>query len=55
MNMYGSKAEQEIDKAMHEYKPGDVFKNRRQAMAIGLAKARKEGGRIPAARHMQHK
>jgi hypothetical protein len=53
---YGSKAKNEVHKAMHEYKEGKLksgksghaVKNRKQAIAIGLSKARKEGGKVPS-------
>jgi hypothetical protein len=53
---YGSKAQKEVKKAMHEFKEGKLksgktgkkVSNRKQAVAIGLSKARKEGGKVPA-------
>lgn len=53
---YGPKAQKEVEKAMHEYKHGElksggsgkVVKNRRQAVAIGLSKARSKGAKVPA-------
>ena len=55
MNKYGPKAQQEVKKAMDEYKKGDLksggsgkkVKSRKQAVAIGLSKARKQGGKVP--------
>lgn len=54
MNKYGQKAGEEVEKAMHEYKrgklksgSGDTVKSRDQAVAIGLSKARKKGGKVP--------
>ncbi len=55
MPKYGKKAQVEVEEAMHEYKRGKlksgkggkVVKNRKQAIAIGLSKARKEGGKVP--------
>ena len=56
MAKYGSKAKSEVKGAMHEYKRGKLksgksgkkVTNPKQAVAIGLSKARKEGGKVPA-------
>lgn len=55
MNKYGPKASGEVEKAMHELKrgtlkssSGDKVTSRRQAIAIGLSKAREKGGKVPA-------
>jgi hypothetical protein len=53
---YGSTAKREVKKAMHEKKKGELksgrsgktVKSRKQAIAIGLSKARKKGGRVPS-------
>jgi hypothetical protein len=55
MNKFGPKAQQEVEKAMHEYKEGKLksgssgqkVKNPKQAVAIGLSKARKKGAKVP--------
>jgi len=54
-NKYGPKAGKEVEKAMHEMKQGelksssgDKVTNPKQAVAIGLSKARKAGGKVPA-------
>ncbi len=55
MNKFGPKASEEVEKAVHEYKRGDLksgtsgqtVKNRKQAVAIGLSKARKKGAKAP--------
>lgn len=55
MNKYGPKAQKEVEKAMHEYKEGNLksgksgqkVKSRDQAVAIGLSKARKKGAKAP--------
>ncbi|HET8690111.1 MAG TPA: DUF6496 domain-containing protein [Candidatus Saccharimonadales bacterium] len=55
MNKYGPKAQKEVEKAVKEYKEGKLksgqsgkkVTNRQQAVAIGLSKARKEGGKVP--------
>ncbi len=52
---YGSKAQSEVKEAMHEYKHGKLksgksgkkVTNPKQAIAIGLSKARKEGAKVP--------
>jgi hypothetical protein len=55
MARYGKKASQKVEKAMHERKKGTLksgrsgkkVKSRKQAIAIGLAQARREGGKVP--------
>lgn len=54
MAKYGSKAKKEVGKALHEKKRGQLksgksnktVKNRKQAIAIGLSKARKSGAKV---------
>jgi hypothetical protein len=55
MARYGSKASEKVEKAMHERKKGTLksgsgkkVKSRKQAIAIGLSQARKEGGKVPS-------
>ncbi len=57
MAKYGTKAKKEVGKAMHEYKEGKLksggkshkkVTNPKQAVAIGLSKARKKGGTVPS-------
>jgi hypothetical protein len=55
MNKYGPKAEEEVEKAMHEMKEGKLKSGKsgkkvttqKQAVAIGLSKARKKGAKVP--------
>lgn len=55
MNKFGPKASEEVEKAMHEFKRGELksgrsgqrVKSRDQAIAIGLSKARKKGAKAP--------
>jgi hypothetical protein len=55
MAKYGKKASSEVKKAMHERKSGKLksgrsgkkVKNRKQAIAIGLSKARRKGAKVP--------
>ncbi len=53
---YGEKAQESVREAMHEYKRGELksggksqkkVTNPKQAIAIGLSKARKEGAKVP--------
>ena len=52
---YGDKASAKVERAMHEMKRGKlksgksgrVVKSRKQAIAIGLSEARREGGKVP--------
>ena len=55
MAKYSPKAQQEVEKAMHERKKGKLksgksgkkVKSKKQAIAIGLSQARKAGGKVP--------
>jgi hypothetical protein len=55
MAKYGKKAHKKVEKAMHERKHGTLksgssgkkVKSRKQAIAIGLSDARKEGAKVP--------
>jgi len=52
---YGKKAQKKVKKAMHERKEGTLksgksgkkVTSKKQAIAIGLSEARKEGGKVP--------
>ena len=53
---YGPKAQEEVKEAMHEMKEGKLksggksrkkVTNPKQAIAIGLSKARSEGAKVP--------
>jgi len=52
---YGKKAQDKVEKAMHERKEGTLksgksgkkITSKKQAIAIGLSEARKEGGKVP--------
>ena len=55
MAKYGPKASEKVEKAMHERKRGTLrsgrsgkkVTSRKQAIAIGLAQARRAGGKVP--------
>ena len=55
MARYGKKAQDKVEKAMHERKHGTLKSgksgkkviSKKQAIAIGLSEARKEGGKVP--------
>lgn len=55
MNKYGPKAQEEVGKAMHEFKEGKLkngsdgkkVTSQKQAVAIGLSQARKKGAKAP--------
>lgn len=55
MPKYGPKAQKKVHKALHEMKEGKLksgnsdkkVTSRKQAIAIGLSEARKEGGKVP--------
>jgi Family of unknown function (DUF6496) len=52
---YGPMASQKVERAVHEMKRGELqsgksgkkVKSRKQAIAIGLSEARREGGKVP--------
>lgn len=55
MARYGKKTQEKVEKVMHEWKRGELrmgrsgkkVRSRKQAVAIGLSEARKEGGKAP--------
>lgn len=55
MARYGKKASEKVEKVMHERKEGKLrsggshkkVTSRKQAIAIGLSKARREGAKVP--------
>ena len=55
MAKYSKKAQEEVEEKMHEMKRGELHSGRsgkkvtnpRQAVAIGLSEARKEGAKVP--------
>jgi hypothetical protein len=55
MNKFGFKAQEKVEKAMHEMKEGKLksgksgkkVTSKKQAVAIGLSEARKAGGKVP--------
>lgn len=55
MAKYGKKAQEKVKETMEEYKEGKLksgssnkkVKSRKQAVAIGLSKARREGDKVP--------
>lgn len=56
MTKYSKGAQKEVEKEMHEYKRGEAHsgkgdtkvKSRKQAIAIGLSKAREKGEKAPS-------
>jgi hypothetical protein len=55
MTKYGEKASEEVKKELHKFKEGTAHsgpglkkvKSRKQAIAIGLSKAREKGAKVP--------
>ena len=55
MAKYGKKAQSKVKRALHERKRGTLksgrsgkrVTSRKQAIAIGLSEARREGGKVP--------
>ena len=62
MARYGKKAQESVKEAMHEYKHGELksgksgkkVTNPKQAVAIGLSKARKKGAKVPRNKGNSH-
>lgn len=62
MAQYGKKAEEKVHAALHERKAGTLksggsgkpVKSRKQAIAIGLSEARREGGKVPKPAARKH-
>ena len=61
---YGRKASKKVGRALHEYKRGKLkagggrhpkAKSRKQAIAIGLAEARREGDKVPPRKSSRRK
>src|SRR5690349_15015444 len=58
MAKYSKKAQDKVERAMHEYKHGELksgrggkggkVKSREQAIAIGLSEAREAGAKVPS-------
>jgi hypothetical protein len=63
MAKYGKKASDKVEKTMRERKRGTLksgrsgkkVKSRKQAIAIGLSQARREGGKVPRKRSSRKK
>ena len=63
MAKYGKKAQQKVERAMHEMKEGKLKSGRsgkkvtspKQAIAIGLSEARRSGGKVPASKSSARK
>ncbi|OGG57721.1 hypothetical protein A2765_06535 [Candidatus Kaiserbacteria bacterium RIFCSPHIGHO2_01_FULL_56_24] len=63
MAKYGKKAQEKVERAMHEMKRGELksgrsgkrVRSREQAIAIGLSQARKAGGKVPKPRSRSKK
>jgi Family of unknown function (DUF6496) len=57
VNRYGRRAQEKVERAMHERKRGTLrsgrsgrkVTSRKQAISIGLSEARREGGKVPRA------
>ncbi len=47
MTKYGKKAQEEVHKTMHEHKHEGKYQSDKQAVAVGLNKARQKGAKVP--------
>jgi hypothetical protein len=62
MGRYGEKAGKKVQRALHEMhegtlhsgKSGKKVTSRKQAIAIGLSEARREGGKVPRKSDSSH-
>ena len=62
MGKYGEKAAKKVQRALHEMhegtlhsgKSGKKVTSRKQAIAIGLSEARREGGKVPRKSDSSH-
>lgn len=48
MANYDKRSQEEVAKAVHDHKHDGKYKNRKQAVAVGLNKARRKGSDAPA-------
>lgn len=62
MAKYGKKAQEKVKRSLHELKEGKLksgsgkkVKSRKQAIAIGLSEARREGGKVPPVKRKYRK
>lgn len=63
MTRYSHAAEKKVEQAMHEFKAGTLksgrsgkpVRNPKQAVAIGLSEARREGDRVPPSKKASRK
>jgi hypothetical protein len=62
MAKYSEKAQEKVEKSMHELKEGKLksgsgkkVKSREQAIAIGLSEARRAGAKVPPAKKKARK
>ncbi|HEX8924086.1 MAG TPA: DUF6496 domain-containing protein [Patescibacteria group bacterium] len=47
MAKYGKKTQKEVETELHEHKTKGKWKNRKQAIAVGLSEARQKGYKVP--------
>lgn len=47
MAKYGKNAQEKVGEKLYEHKHSGRFKNRKQAIAVGLNEARRTGGKVP--------
>lgn len=47
MPKYDKKAQEEVEKTMHEHKHEGKYQSDKQAVAVGLSKARQKGAKVP--------
>jgi hypothetical protein len=48
MAKYGKKTQEEVHKELHKHKAKGKWKNRKQAIAVGLSEAREKGYKVPS-------
>ncbi len=47
MTKYDKSASKDVESAMHEHKHEGKYKSDKQAIAVGLSKARQKGKKVP--------
>ena len=55
MAKYGKGTQKEVEEELHEHKHKGKYKSRKQAIAVGLNKARKKGMKVPSKKNGKKK
>ncbi len=55
MAKYGKDTQKEVEEELHKHKHKGKYKSRKQAIAVGLNKAREKGMKVPPKKHGKKK